>query len=275
VEAGRLLCLSAARSDKQEEFEKGILLLRGWSNDSWARSNLNFLLGFKARLEGRVPDAERYFREAYREVPNNFPAARELASISLMRGDLETAETFARKSLLIAPDNPYLLDILLGVLISGVRGKPRGQRPEIEFLFERLEQAAQTDDRSFYATRRAEYEYTHGNPSEAGRLIDEAADKTPDIFAVHALRAKIYLDRGIKSIAWEELEKMRRVVYRTAGGERRSNLRPLLEIEALYATSTGDYENAKSFFRTKGVFTDDEAQQAIKGIEYEQAMMQR
>lgn len=275
VEVCRLLCLSAARSDKREEFEKGLRQLRGLGGDAWARSNVSFLLGFQARLEGRVPDAETNFREAYREVPSNFHAARELAAISLMRGDLDTAEIFARKSLQVAPDNPYLLDILLGVLISGSRGKPRGQHPEIEFLFGRLEQAAQTDDRSFYATRRAEYEATHGSLTEACRLIDDAARKTPGIFAVHALRAKIYLDRGIKGVAWEEIEKMRRVVYRAASGERRSNLRPLLETEAAYAASNGDYEHAKNLFRTKGIFTDDEAERAIKDIEYEQAMVRR
>ena len=208
-------------------------------------------------------------------MAGNIHASRELASISLMLGDLDTAETFARRSLEVAPDNPYLLDILLGVLISGSRGKPRGQRPEIEWLFERLARAAQTDDRSFYAARRAEDEFRHGSLAEASRLIDDASQKTPGIFSVLALRAKIYLDRGIKSVVWEEIEKMRNMVYRVVGGERRSNLRPLLEIEATYALSNGDYESAKNIYRTKGVFTDEEAQREIKDVEFQQAMLQR
>ena len=126
-------------------------------------------------------------------------------------------------------------------------------------------------ERSFYETRRAEYEFKLGNISEAYRLIDDAAHKTPGIFSVHVLRAEIYLDHGNKTVAFDEIKKMRAIVYRVSGSERFSNLRSLLEVEASYYAAKADYDTAKDIYRRKGVFTEKEAEDAIKQIEYDQA----
>jgi hypothetical protein len=63
---------------------------------------------------------------------------------------------------------------------------------------------------------------------------------------------------------------MRRVVNRNSAGERRTNLHPLLEIEASYLAATGDYNAAKEIYGRRTVFTEDEAQVAIRTIDYEQ-----
>lgn len=275
VEACRLLCLSSARMDRQDDFKQGIAMLRRWADDSWAQSNVHFLLGFNARLDGNLPLAEQQFRDAYGKSQGNFSAIRELAAICKIRNDLDQAEFFARKAFERAPDNGYILDILLSVLIACDRNKLREREPEIEFVFQRLKSIGEESGRSFYTTRRAEYELKQGNIPEASRMIDAAAEQTPGIFDVHALRARIYLERGIKSIAMEEIEKMRRVVYRESAGERRTNLRPLREIESSYFASTGDFQAAKKIYDDRNVFTEKEAQDAVRAIDYEQAIRQR
>jgi hypothetical protein len=275
VEACRLLCLSCARMDRETGFQKGIAMLRTWADDSWARSNVHFLLGFNARLDGNLPQAEAHFREAYRGAPGNFSALRELAAICKIRGQLDQAETFARKAIETAPVNPYILDTLLSVLISCPSHKLRERELEIEHLFQKLKNVGEEEGRSFYTTRRAEYEFKHGSIHEARCLIDSAASKTSGIFHIHALRAEIYLEQGVKTVASAEIENMRRMVYRDSAGERRTNLRRLLEIEASYLAATGDYEAAKKIYGKRTVFTVEEAQAEISNIDYEQAMTRR
>jgi tetratricopeptide (TPR) repeat protein len=275
IEACRSLCLAASRQGREGDFANGIAVLRREVAGAFARSNLNFLLGFNARLNGNLPEAERYQRDAYDDDPGNFHAARELASICVARGDLESAEMFARRAFDVAPDNAYILDILLSVLIKSPRGRSPETEGEIADLFERLQRVGEQEGHSFYTTRRAEYELTRGNIDVACKLIDEAAEKTPSIFNVHLLRAEIYLERCNKIIAQKEISKMRDIVYNNPRGERRTNLRPLLVMEAEYNVATGDYDGARQLYRTQGVFTAEEAQAAIKRIDQEEAYRRR
>jgi hypothetical protein len=46
----------------------------------------------------------------------------------------------------------------------------------------------------------------------------------------------------------------------------------LLEIEASYLASCGDYKAAKEIYGNREVFTEEEAQAEIRNIDYEQAM---
>jgi tetratricopeptide (TPR) repeat protein len=272
IEACRLLCLAAARRNDQKDFEKGIKILRSSANDQWARSNLNFLMGFNARMRGHLPDAEQLLRKAYEDSPGNFSAAHEIASICLIRGNIGDAEMFARKAFEVAPDNAYILDILLRILMA--RGTNRAnikQDQEVAQLFERLRLVGEEEGRSFYTTRRAEYELKFGNIDDACKLIDGAVAKTPGIFNVHALRAQIYLDRGNKTIALDEVRTMRNMVFKGNGAEQLTNLRPFLEVESSYYAASGDYEKAKEAYRRPGVFTSAEIDTAIKRIEVEQA----
>jgi len=275
VEACRLLCLSAARLNKQDDFERGIGILRGRANDAWARSNLNFLLGFNARLGGNLPKAETSFREAYRLSPGNFSAARELSAVCLARGDFPSAERFAREAFAVAHDNPYVIDVLLSVILNSTQFNTNRAQDEIDFLFTKLKDVGEEEGHSFYTTRRAEYELKRGELREARSLIDEAAVKTSHLFAVHALRAEIYLESDNKAVVLEEIDKMDRVLRRPKNTERRTNIRRFLEIKAKYFTSIGQYNDAKALFRDKDVFTKQEAAVRIKNIEIDQGYRQR
>jgi tetratricopeptide (TPR) repeat protein len=272
VEACRCLCLAGTRLGKEDVYEKGISILRRNSNDPWASSNLNFLMGFHARLQGKLPEAEAFFRKAYEDSPRNFNAARELAAIRIVRGDMMEAEQFARQAFDKAADNRYVLDIMLSVLIK--RGAPKNQL-EIESLFERLKVVGDEEGHSFYTTRRAEYAMQSGQLGEASKLIDEAKLKTPNNFGVRALRFEIYLDMGNKAVATEELKALEAMVQRNSTGERQSNRRPLLEMKSRYLLAIGSFDEAKQLYRTQGIFTQDETEKAIKDIEVEQAFRRR
>jgi tetratricopeptide (TPR) repeat protein len=177
VEACRVLCLAAARRDQQDDFNVGIKALRADATDAWLRSNVNFLLGFNARMRGRFPEAEGLFRSAYEDSPGNFSAAHEIASICLARGNLGDAESFARQAFESAQDNAYILDILLRVLMARQQQEHKNSDDEIALLFNRLEGVGEEEGRSFYTTRRAEFEF--GSLDEARKLIDNAVTKTP------------------------------------------------------------------------------------------------
>jgi len=79
-------------------------------------------------MSGNLPQAEHYMREAYRLSPGNFSAARELSNICLMRGDTASAEKFAREAYAVAHDNAYIIDMLLGVLLSSANVRRSGSK---------------------------------------------------------------------------------------------------------------------------------------------------
>ena len=103
---------------------------------------------------------------------------RELAAIALARGDLDKAEGLAREAYDRARTNAYLVDMLLTVLIRKRGSAP--QNSEIDDLFAVLERVGEENGRSFYTTRRAEYEYFWGDNKRAAQLIEQAASKTSD-----------------------------------------------------------------------------------------------
>ncbi|MGV8839259.1 MAG: TIR domain-containing protein [Bauldia sp.] len=274
IEAARLLCLAAARLGRDDEFEFGIGVLRTLPQTPIIRSNIAFLQGFKARLEGNLPNAEARFRESLSFSKGNFHAARELASVCSTRGDFETAEVFARQALEVAPDNPYILDILLEILIN-IPSKRAARDPEIDYLFDKLKAVGEEAGHSFYTTRRAEFEWLSKNRPEAVALIDKARERTPGIFSVRALRAQIYLDMGNKTVAADELREMESIVFDAQSSERRSNMRAYLEVKSKYLTAIGDFGSASAVFANRNVFTKDEADAAQRAIDTERAYRQR
>ncbi len=273
VEACRLLCLSSARLDQVEDFEAGMSTLQSLPKDGWVQSMIDFLKGFEARLGGRLPEAESFQREAFRNRPGNFHSARELAFICLTRGNLADAEFYARQAFHKAPDNPYILDILLSVLIR-LSTNNKNVILEIEDLLVRLDRSGHEDGKSFYETRKAEYEFVSGNTADAAKLIDLASQKTPNIFDIRALRARIYLALNNKPIVAHEIEQMNKLVQRKSN-EGRTNLRPLIEVKAEYYVACRDFKAAKKAYDVPGIFDDDEKRRALKSIDVAEAYYTR
>jgi Tfp pilus assembly protein PilF len=114
-----------------------------------------------------------------------------------------------------------------------------------------------------------------GSVDVACKLIDEAVKQSPGIFNVHALRAEIYLERGNNTTALEEIRRLHNIVYRNPSGERLTNLRPYLVLEASYKAATGDFDGAKDIYRNRNVFTEQEGSAAVRQLEIEQAYRRR
>lgn len=143
----RFLCLAGARVGENEIVDRAIKKLQDRASDDWARSNVSFLKGFRLRMRGQLPAAQDFFQAAYDYHNGNSSAMRELAAISLARGDLDKAEGLAREAYDQARTNAYLVEMLLTVLIRKRGSVPRNS--EIDDLFAVLERVGEENGRSF------------------------------------------------------------------------------------------------------------------------------
>ncbi|MEZ5982398.1 MAG: tetratricopeptide repeat protein [Parvularculaceae bacterium] len=270
IAACRYLCLPAARIGRKDTFDKGIKLLQGKARDDWAKSNISFLQGFYSRMQGNLPEAELHFRDSYSLSPGNISASRELAAICLARGNLDEAEQFAREARSHAPTNPYLLDILISVLVRK-HGRSAHHSVEINALFDALKLVDKEDGRSFFATRRAEFEHLWGDNKLAKELIEEAISTTPTIVEPYRLQAEILLKEGNVDKAGQVISHMYKMVNDKNQNERKTNFRVYLITYSKYLMETGRFDDAKSAYDNPQVFTDEERTKAIKEIETIQA----
>ena len=274
VAACRYICLSAARLGQTETFEESIAKLERVARDDWARSNVGFLKGFNFRLKGNLPRAETSFRESYALSPGNLAAAREIAAICLARGNLDEAELFAREAHSHASSNPYIIDILISTLIKK-HGRSAKNISEINDLFDMLEKVGEEGGRSFFTTRKAEFEHLWGNNKEALRLVAQAVNKTETLFEPRRIMAEVYLKDGNKVKALETINVMREMVNARDPSERKSNYRLYLETHAHYLTEIGEYAGAKEIYEDQSVFTREEREAAVRDIEIVQAFKAR
>ncbi|MBP2147386.1 tetratricopeptide (TPR) repeat protein [Xanthobacter flavus] len=269
ISACRSVCLAAARTGNDPVFTRAIAKLQARSKDHWIRSNVKYLQGFQLRMRGLIPAAHDLFQEAYDLYEGNISAIRELAAIALYRGDLEQAETLARKAYGFSQNNVYMIDMLLTILIRKSNSKTMSN--EMSDLFSKLERVGEENGRSFYTTRRAEFEHLRGDNNAAASLISIAASKTPTIFEVRRLQAEIFLKAGNKNKAYEALQAMDKMVHGNSISEGRSNYRFFLETKAHYLTDIGQFSEAKDLFEDTSYFSKAERDREIKNIEVAQS----
>jgi tetratricopeptide (TPR) repeat protein len=210
----------------------------------------------------------------YALSPGNLAAAREIAAICLARGNLDEAELFAREAHSHASSNPYIIDILISTLIKK-HGRSAKNISEINDLFDILEKVGEEGGRSFFTTRKAEFEHLWGKNKEALRLIAQAVKKTETLFEPRRIMAEAYLKDGNKVKALETINVMREMVNARDPSERRSNYRLYLVTYAHYLTETGEYTEAKEIYEDQSVFTRGEREAAIRDIEIVQAFKTR
>lgn len=266
VSACRYVCLASARLNRADIFDEAISELENNAKDDWARSNVSYLKGFRLRNKGNLPAAEELFKESYNFSPGNHSALRELAAISLARGNVADAEAFAREALGHSPRNPYLVDVLLSVLMQK-HGIGSVHNSEIEGLFEVLERVGESEGRSFYTTRRAEFEYITGDNGKALHFIKMAIEKTPTLFEPQRLYASILLKSGNKSKAFEVIEKMKNIVMYDEKFDRKFNYRSYLVSLSEYYSEVGKFLEAKKLFNDYNVFTSAERERFVKSLE--------
>ena len=270
VAACRCICLAAARTGNVSAFDEGITKLKSLNGNDWVGSNIAFLEGFNARLKGRLPTAEKLFRDSYDLSPGNISAARELAAICLARDNFDEAEKFAREAFSHAQRNPYVVDILLAVLVKK-HGRNAKRVTEINDMFDILSKVGEEGGKSFYTTRRAEFEHLWGNNKEALRLIDVAIKKTPTLFEPQRIYAEILLKDGNKLRASSVLDGMREMVGARDLEDSRTNYRSYLVTYAHYLVEIGEWDQAKKIYDDGAIFTEHERKAAVKEIEVTQS----
>lgn len=170
--------------------------------------------------------------------------------------------------------NPYVLDILVSVLVKK-HGRRSRSLSEIADMFDILEKVGEEHGRSFFTTRKAEYEHLWGNNREALRLIQEAISKTPTIFEPRRIHAEILLKDGNKVKAREVIDHLREMANARDPDERRSNYRLYLETYARYLTDTDRFADAKALYDDPNIFTEDEKRDAVRKIEIAQGYLNR
>ncbi|SNB83255.1 MULTISPECIES: toll/interleukin-1 receptor domain-containing protein [unclassified Agrobacterium] len=274
VAACRYLCLPGARIGDADAFDEGMSKLEAINTTNWVGSNVAFLKGFQARLKGLLPKAEPLFRRAYELSPGNTSAARELASICLARDNLDEAERFAREAFGQAQRNPYVVDIFLAVLIRK-HGRNAKRVSEINEMFDVLEKVGEEGGKSFYTTRRAEFEHLWGSNKEALRLIELAIKKTPRLFEPQRIYAEILLKDGNKIRASSVIDGMREMVNARDVEDSRTNYRAYLVTYSHYLIEIGEWEQAKNVYEDINIFSDKEREAAIKEIEVTQGYSSR
>jgi Tfp pilus assembly protein PilF len=134
-----------------------------------------------------------------------------------------------------------------------------------------LEEVGEDGGRSFFTTRKAEFEYLCGDNKRALELIDRAIQKTPKIFEPHKIRCEILLKDGHSAKASDEIKIMHDIVNSRDNREKRSNYREYLEVNSKYLCEIGKFKEAKEIYSDKNIFTDEERGAAVKEIEVYQS----
>jgi tetratricopeptide (TPR) repeat protein len=270
--ACRLLCLSAARLNKQDVFSSGITKLIENAKDYWAKANVEFLKGFNSRNQGKILEAEVFFQKAYKLNEKDRSTARELASICLIIGNDIDAERYARKSYELATNNPFTIDILVSALVRVLGPKCVGNI-EVEELLSRLERLDNEENKSFSFTRKAEIELLYGDPRKADAHIREAIRRTPYLFEPKLLNARILLKRGNTPAVADEIQHLERLTSRSGHSENSVHRRQVLLLKSEHFIETKRFSEAAEVYRDSLCFSEEDKTAGLKKVERAQAFL--
>jgi len=211
IEALRILGLIGARRKRQELKELSLSELDRTPGDK-PRKIAAFIRGFESRLGGHFKDAEQHLRSALdKGGAGDFHVLRELAASLLEQGRAQEAEQYARRALAIAPNNPYVLDILSASLIDRLRETPNDQKleDEIEGFLKRLTSSDEREQQTFSPRRKIGFAITKRDYAQAKQLLDgerRHAQKT----WYKSLLGEYLLKTGDSRGALEQLEGLTR-----------------------------------------------------------------
>ena len=240
TEAYRLLGLALARIDPDlDEIGEVVSNLRSYLSQT-AKRVAYFIEGFQGRRRGDYDVAESCYRAAAAIEPRNYHIGRELSFVLCQMGRYPEAEPFARIAYRKAPDNPYILD----VLIESIEGKSKQgmsvDSRELQTLYSELEAVCKVGKTEFFNIRYAKRIANEGpnSPEAANRLSDTVA-RAVDEEKIEALcvRALINIKQSAFKLARNDIRELSRL-----GSEARRR-GDVLEVECLIAE--GIFEEAK------------------------------
>lgn len=215
VECYRMLGLSAVRLGDD------LVLKEARDNLAKVRSRYSrqvslFLKGFSFRYKGLLPQAESAYLQCYDKNERNFSVCRELAQVYLALGRPSEAEGYARTAFEAAPNNPFILDVLVGVILGRAKLE-RLSKDEVEsdrelsLLLEELKKYGNSESQAFYAHRMAEYHVIIGDSSAARRFASDAIKRSPWSIAPYLTRANILLMKGNEAGARRDITEANRL----------------------------------------------------------------
>lgn len=217
VECYRMLGLSAIRTQDEELLREARDALKGVRTRYGRQVNL-FLEGFAYRYKGFFEKAEAAYLRCFDLNERNFSVCRELAQVYLALGRPDEAENYARTAFEIAPNNPYIIDIVIGVILG--RAKIERSDPdegkELPYLLGELKKYGHAEGKSFYANRMAEYYILRGDSNAARRYANEAVELADWLIPPYITRANAYLMKGNEAAARRDIESASRIARENA-----------------------------------------------------------
>ncbi|MGE3993932.1 tetratricopeptide repeat protein, partial [Pseudorhodoplanes sp.] len=254
VEALRLWALSAIRIGDQAAADRLIGILQSYNTPLSKRVSL-FLEGFRYRLLGRLDEAEDKLTAAWKMNRNNPSINRELASLYCKQKRYAEAEVFARASYVVAPTNPYLLDIMAETLLGKLSQGLPVDLGELNRIFAALKRYGDAPGSSFYLIREAQRLVRERNLLEARRVIDKAIERTPALLSAHFIKSEICLEQNDVRGAERCASELNRLLTDLGGFSEGDEAR-LAELQVRIEINKSQFRMAKAAIERKAFLTD-------------------
>lgn len=154
LEAWRLIGLSAVREHDEKMFDF-FLSEHAKIESSPKRDGLYFFAqGFKARSEGDLRNALKFFKKVEKSGFSDAHLHREIAYICSFDGLFDEAIKHSKKALRLSPLSPYVLDVQVWALLRSYRETKNPVLPqEIEVCLDRLRDSDLRENTNFSGIR--------------------------------------------------------------------------------------------------------------------------
>lgn len=208
IEAHRLEAIALLRLGERSQFQETLANLENYKGKT-AKRNYHFLLGFQARLDGNIDEAEKQYRLAHNLDKRNFHVLRELAHVLSKQGRFAEAELFAQSAYQIAPTNPFVIDILCSVIIGKSSPDALRDDEQVQKLLYELE--VLEEGRTFFHERKAQFCQKIGHTDEAWWHASQAVAGAPHKMGPRLTRMHIALIQGKWSSLGEDIAAVERL----------------------------------------------------------------
>jgi tetratricopeptide (TPR) repeat protein len=268
VEAYSIAIRSSSRLGRLGDVDRYVSALHRIAASPRDKATAVFLEGFAARMNGKFPEAERFFRESLRLSPTNASAERELAHLLLVRGKVDEALIFARRAFSNSSNNPFITDILIGTLLNlYISGSSNVERTEIVDLLNHLELIS-GDGSSFHEIRSAELQLIDNDLEGAWKAAKAAIRRNGTRFSAHVLMYRIAKRRGEIQNATECIANMQRIIDDQNSGESRSDLRTLIDLQIENLVDRRRFDDARRTIKLSPTHDEEEKDELIRFLDY-------
>lgn len=229
-EAWRLIGLSAIRAPSPVDFDFFCKEYEKLEKTPQVNSHYYFANGLKARVQGNLRDALKWYERIEKEKYADSHVYRELAYVYAFERSFEKALSCVRKAHDLAFGNPYILDILAMILIDRYRSERNASLTnDIERCLDDLKLADEREGTNFhYARSKIRDVVIHNDVSSLGELFSNR--KSLPISAKVSLLAM--LSAKGKNHQYDEL-------HQEINGAMKKERNPLVQLE----TARIDFEH--------------------------------